>query len=113
MPAYLWDAKDPDLDDPLHNPDPVRDAALDRQFTFFSLRGWANATVLLLIVAGLVTLFIGYPIIVDATKTSSNVAGFNLGGINASGQVRGVYTDSGNNPSPVRRRFRRCQDIEV
>ena len=87
IPPYLWDAKDPDLDDPLHNPDPIRDAAMDKQFTLFSLRGWANAVVLFLIVAGLVTLFIGYPIIADATKTASNAVGFNLGGINASGQV--------------------------
>lgn len=87
VPPYLWDAKDPDLDDPLHNPDPVRDAALDRSFTIFSLRGWLNGAVLFVIVIGLITLFIGYPIIADATKTASNVAGFNLGGINASGQV--------------------------
>ncbi|EJC97937.1 glycoside hydrolase family 16 protein [Fomitiporia mediterranea MF3/22] len=83
----MWDAKDPDLDDPLHNPDPIRDAALDRSFTFFSWRGWANASVLTLIVVGIITLFVGYPIIADTTKKSINVAGFNLGGINASGQV--------------------------
>ncbi|KAG8982517.1 hypothetical protein FRB90_006724, partial [Tulasnella sp. 427] len=28
--GYLWDPKDPDLDDSLHNPDPVRDAILDK-----------------------------------------------------------------------------------
>lgn len=87
IPPYLWDAHDPDLDDPLHNPDPIRDRALDRKFDIFSLRGWANASVLFIIVAGLITLFAGYPIIADATKTASNVAGFNLGGINASGQI--------------------------
>ncbi|KAH8114318.1 glycoside hydrolase family 16 protein [Phellopilus nigrolimitatus] len=87
IPPYLWDVKDPDLDDPLHNPDPIRDAALDKSFTFFSARGWANASVLFLIVVGLVTLFIGYPIIADTRRTVLQASGFNLGGINASGQV--------------------------
>lgn len=87
IPAYLWDAQDPDLDDPLHNPDPIRDRALDRKFDIFSIRGWANASMLFVIVAGLITLFAGYPIIADATKTANNVAGFNLGGINGSGQI--------------------------
>ncbi|KAI5119192.1 hypothetical protein M0805_004447 [Coniferiporia weirii] len=87
IPPYLWDSKDPDLDDPMHNPDPIRDAALDRSFTIFSLRGWANASALVIIVAGLVTLFLGYPIIADSNRKPSTDAGFNLGGINASGQV--------------------------
>ena len=60
---YLWDTKDPDLDDALHNPDPVRDAALDRSFTLFSARGWMNASALFLLVGGLLMLFAGYPII--------------------------------------------------
>lgn len=87
IPPYLWDSKDPDLDDPLHNPDPVRDAALDRSFTFLSARGWANASVLFLIVCGLITLFLGYPIITDATQKKAPSTGFNLGGINGSGQI--------------------------
>ena len=87
VPPYLWDAKDPDLDDPLHNPDPIRDAALDRKVTFFSWRGWANASVLFIIVVGLLALFIGLPVVADQTRSQFNVAGFNLGGINASGQI--------------------------
>ena len=87
IPAYLWDSKDPDLDDPLHNPDPVRDAMLDRQFTIFSSRGWANAFVLVTLVAGLLMLFIGYPIIADHNRVDLQIPGFNLGGINGSGQV--------------------------
>ena len=60
--------------------------SLDRQVTFFSWRGWANASVLLIVVAGLLALFIGLPVIADQTRGQFNVAGFNLGGINASGQ---------------------------
>ncbi|KAH8104849.1 glycoside hydrolase family 16 protein [Cristinia sonorae] len=88
VPPYMWDSKDPDLDDALHNPDPVRDAALDRSFTIFSARGWANVSVLVLLVAGLLTLFAGYPIIVYyRDKARSQHIGFNLGGTNGTGQV--------------------------
>ena len=83
----MWDTKDPDLDDPLHNPDPITDRALDRSFTIFSARGWANASVLFLLVAGLLTLFAGYPIIVWNRDRQRTITGFNLGGINGSGQV--------------------------
>ena len=87
VPAFLWDTKDPDLDDALHNPDPIRDAALDKSFTFWSARGWANVTALVLLVAGLVTLFAGYPIIAFYHRHVLEVTGFNLGGINSTGQV--------------------------
>ncbi|KAL1950818.1 hypothetical protein VTO73DRAFT_5942 [Trametes versicolor] len=84
---YMWDTKDPDLDDPLHNPDPVRDAALDRSCAPFSSRGWINASALVLIVAGIIVLFAGYPIIDHYIHVQPQVSGFNLGGINATGQV--------------------------
>ena len=87
MPPYLWDTRDPDLDDSLHNPDPIRDAALDRSFTIFSMRGWANAFALMALTFGLVTLFIGYPIIAFLRKHQLEAIGFNLGGINGTGQV--------------------------
>jgi hypothetical protein len=84
----MWDTKDPDLDDPLHNPDPIRDARLDRAWTIWSSRGWANAIMLVVIVIGLLTLFAGYPIIHYATKGAlSTNGGFNIGGANASGQI--------------------------
>ncbi|KAF9005293.1 hypothetical protein BDZ89DRAFT_1145312 [Hymenopellis radicata] len=86
VPQYLWD-KDPDLDDALHNPDPVRDAKLDRSFTLFSGRGWANASALVILVTGLITLFAGYPIIDYYARQRPQSSGFNLGGINGSGQV--------------------------
>ncbi|KAH9851610.1 glycoside hydrolase family 16 protein [Lenzites betulinus] len=84
---YMWDTKDPDLDDPLHNPDPVRDAALDRSCAPFSSRGWLNVSALVLIVVSIIVLFAGYPIIDHYVHDSPKVTGFNLGGINATGQV--------------------------
>lgn len=84
---YMWDTKDPDLDDALHNPDPVRDAALDRSFTLFSGRGWLNASALFILVAGLIMLFAGYPIIIYAREDKTVGPGYNLGGINRTGQV--------------------------
>lgn len=86
VPNYLWD-KDPDLDDALHNPDPVRDAKLDRSFTFFSARGWANAGALFILILAIITLFAGYPIIDNFAHPQATITGFNLGGINGTGQI--------------------------
>jgi hypothetical protein len=87
VPPYLWDTKDPDLDDALHNPDPIRDAALESSWTVFSARGWFNASALVILLAGLITLFAGYPIIAFYRRAQVSVPGFNLGGINGTGQV--------------------------
>ncbi|KAI0061632.1 glycoside hydrolase family 16 protein [Artomyces pyxidatus] len=86
-PPYLWDVKDPDLDDALHNPDPRIDAAQDRSFTIFSARGWANVSVLVVLVAGLLTLFAGYPIIAFVRSTPLQSLGANFGGSNKTGQI--------------------------
>lgn len=85
VPPYLWDTKDPDLDDALHNPDPVRDAALDRSFTVFSVRGWINMSAIVILLAGLITLFAGYPIISQFTLAANNQAAFNT--VNSTGQI--------------------------
>src|SRR6266404_3567580 len=87
IPAYMWDTKDPDLDDALHNPDPRVDAAQDNSFTLFSARGWANVSVLILLIAGLVTLFAGYPIISFYHTAPIVTLGSNFGGSNATGQI--------------------------
>ncbi|EEB87733.1 hypothetical protein MPER_14812, partial [Moniliophthora perniciosa FA553] len=58
-PQYLWD-RDPEVDDTLHNPDPLRDAKLDRDWTLFSSRGWMNVIGLLVLLSGLLMLFAGY-----------------------------------------------------
>ncbi|KAH7914275.1 glycoside hydrolase family 16 protein [Hygrophoropsis aurantiaca] len=87
VPPYLWDTRDPDLDDALHNPDPLQDAALDSSFTFFSARGWANASALFILVVGLILLFAGYPIIHYYTQAGGSNYGYNLGNVNYTGQV--------------------------
>ncbi|KAG6841695.1 hypothetical protein C0991_007965 [Blastosporella zonata] len=84
VPQYIWD-KDPDLDDALHNPD-IR-GRNDNSFTVFSARGWANAGALVILVVGLITLFAGYPVIYYYTHTQPKISGFNLGGINSTGQI--------------------------
>lgn len=74
------DCKEPD--DDLHNPN-IRD-----HNTWGPDRGLANIGCLLVLGIGLVTLFAGYPVITYFTRTAlSNQGGFNLGGINASGQI--------------------------
>ncbi|KAF8073872.1 glycoside hydrolase family 16 protein [Lyophyllum atratum] len=84
VPQYLWD-KDPDLDDALHNPE-IRGRD-DNSFTLFSARGWMNAGALVVLGVGLITLFAGYPIIWHYTHLPSKITGFNLGGINGTGQI--------------------------
>ncbi|ESK95791.1 glycoside hydrolase family 16 protein [Moniliophthora roreri MCA 2997] len=85
-PQYLWD-RDPEADDALHNPDPIRDAKLEHDWTLFSSRGWMNVIALLVLLAGLLMLFAGYPILIWWRKPQAARNGFNLGGINASGQI--------------------------
>lgn len=81
----MWDSKDPDLDDALHNPDPIRDARLDRSFTLCSGRGWANVVALLLLAFGLLTLFGAYPIVDAITRSPKDKSGFNS--VNSTGQI--------------------------
>ncbi|KAG9082147.1 hypothetical protein FRC07_014296, partial [Ceratobasidium sp. 392] len=78
---------DPEPDDELHNPDPRRDRTYDRHVAF-SVRGLINVGCLALVVLALVMLFAGYPILTYFLRTpQSTLGGYNLGGINASGQV--------------------------
>jgi beta-glucanase (GH16 family) len=85
MPLLLSD-KEPD--DYLHNPDPRRDRINDRGGSIFTARGTANLGCLSLLIIGCLGLFAGYPLAVHFTaKTPSTQGGFNVGGINASGQV--------------------------
>ncbi|KAJ3507620.1 hypothetical protein NLJ89_g6200 [Agrocybe chaxingu] len=75
-------------DDYLHNPDPRRDKVSDRGGTIVTTRGLANLGCLFILSAGLVMLFAGYPILSHVlTSAPSNQGGFNLGGINTSGQI--------------------------
>lgn len=77
-----------DPDDHLHTPDPKRDMRVDNGGTIFTCRGFANLGFLLFLLLGMLTLFAGFPIISHFMAGSqSKNGGFNLGGINGSGQV--------------------------
>ncbi|KAI8990543.1 glycoside hydrolase family 16 protein [Trametes punicea] len=78
----------PEPDDSLHNPDPLRDRKSDRGGTIFTARGIMNLGCIIILMGGLITLFAGFPLVNFLTShPQSNSGGFNLGGINASGQV--------------------------
>ncbi|KAJ8487014.1 hypothetical protein ONZ45_g14470 [Pleurotus djamor] len=86
----------PEPDDELHNPDPKRDRRVDRGGKYFSSRGIANLGCLFILAVGMIMLFGGYPILTHIlTPTQSTLGGFNLGGINASGQVPEIPGDVG------------------
>ncbi|KAJ7120738.1 beta-glucan synthesis-associated protein-domain-containing protein [Mycena crocata] len=75
-------------DDYLHNPDPARDRKNDTRGNIFTARGLSNLGCLLVLGLGLVTLFAGYPLISHFTSSPlSFFGGFNVGGINSTGQV--------------------------
>ncbi|GAA95842.1 glycoside hydrolase family 16 protein [Mixia osmundae IAM 14324] len=83
--GLLWTAKDAEMDDQLHDPNDVRN---DRSWTIYSRRGWLNMTALLLLTLGLIALFGGFPIISYYTRHHQTTLGaWNLGGVNATGQV--------------------------
>ena len=96
--ALLWDNKD-DMDDALHTPDPK---GMERNdFDLFSVRGWVNGVTVFGLIAALLTLFAGYPIISYYTgafrSNGASTPGYNLGGINSTGQV----PDIGNFPKLI------------
>ncbi|QRV76398.1 glycoside hydrolase family 16 protein [Ceratobasidium sp. AG-Ba] len=78
----------PEPDDYLHNPDPRRDRASDLGASIFTARGIANLGCLSLLALAFIGLFAVYPIVDNLTGQKYNTfGGYNLGGINASGQV--------------------------
>ncbi|KAH9837168.1 beta-glucan synthesis-associated [Rhodofomes roseus] len=86
----------PESDDYLHNPDPRRDRKNDQGGNIFTYRGTTNLGCLLILAVGTVTLFAGYPLISHFTKKSqSRAGGFNLGGVNASGQIPSLIGNYG------------------
>ncbi|KAF9462094.1 glycoside hydrolase family 16 protein [Collybia nuda] len=75
-------------DDELHNPDPRRDRNSDFGGSVFTIRGLANVGCIAILCVGLLALFAGYPLVSHFTSTPlSTLGGFNIGGINATGQV--------------------------
>ncbi|KAK7444002.1 hypothetical protein VKT23_015399 [Stygiomarasmius scandens] len=78
----------PEPDDFLHDPDPKRDRRNDNGGTIFTMRSLSNLGCLAILGVGLLTLFAGYPLVTHFTsKMQSTKGGFNLGGINATGQI--------------------------
>lgn len=91
----MYDSKEVDPDDYLHNPDPVRDAKEDRKCAVISSRGILNVGALIILAGGLVALFAGYPVYTYFSKYGinglKNLGGaFNLGGTNSTGQVPSI-----------------------
>ncbi|QRV77885.1 glycoside hydrolase family 16 protein [Ceratobasidium sp. AG-Ba] len=85
----------PEPDDDLHNPDPKRDLKNDRHVAF-SWRGFVNVGSLALLLLALLGLFAVYPMLSYFLRTpSSTLGGYNLGGINASGQVPDMLGNRG------------------
>ncbi|KAF8686382.1 Glycoside hydrolase family 16 protein [Rhizoctonia solani] len=75
-------------DDELHRPDPRRDRKLDSAGTLFTARGIVNLGCLIILALGLISLFAVYPMVSYLVKRpSTTLGGYNLGGVNASGQV--------------------------
>ncbi|KAF9525037.1 beta-glucan synthesis-associated protein KRE6 [Crepidotus variabilis] len=78
-------------DDFLHNPDPRRDRKNDHGGSIFTVRGLANLGCLSILALGCLMLFAGYPMLTHfLEKTPSAQGGFNLGGINATGQISDI-----------------------
>ncbi|KAF8338033.1 beta-glucan synthesis-associated protein [Cantharellus anzutake] len=75
-------------DDYLHNPDPRRDLKRDRGGSILTARGIANLGFLVFLGMALITLFAGYPLLSHfLAKAPTKLGGYNIGGINATGQV--------------------------
>ena len=89
---------DDEIDDALHTFTPAEksDPNLSPPFDITSWRGWANMLTLFFLLAVLIVLFAGYPIVSfyygNNSSVGSATSGYNLGGVNGSGQ----YPDLGN-----------------
>jgi len=82
-----WDFSG-DKDDYIHDP-----AVKDPKQSFWqlwTLRGWLNATALLLIVLALIGIFAAYPLTSFFLRASKKSAGWGLGGVNGTGQVPSI-----------------------
>ena len=88
---FLYDTKEAEPDDYMHNPGPHDDIADKRTCTILSMRGFLNVLALIVIMLALIGMFGAYPIIDQITKLSGNYHGaWNLGGTNSSGQVPAI-----------------------
>ncbi|CAE7071772.1 unnamed protein product [Rhizoctonia solani] len=96
-PAH-WDMKgmQPDEvepDDDLHDPETEQQK---RGRISLSMRGALNVGCLAVLITGIIVLFAGYPLIIYYVNPQSSTLGaYNLGGINASGQVPDIPSHRG------------------
>ncbi|WRT64882.1 uncharacterized protein IL334_001818 [Kwoniella shivajii] len=85
---------DDDLDDHLHTFTAGEKKDLSTPFDITSWRGWANALTLMFLAVGGVMLFAGFPILSwyygNSNSSGANTSGYNLGGINGSGQYPSI-----------------------
>lgn len=83
-----WD--DDDMDDHIHTFTSKERENLNNTFDILSWRGWANAGMLAVLLGAIVGVFAIYPIVSfynnNRNSLGVNTAGYNLGGVNASGQ---------------------------
>ncbi|KAI7944410.1 hypothetical protein MJO28_010105 [Puccinia striiformis f. sp. tritici] len=82
----LWKESNKEPDDFLHDPDPDFDSKSDRKFIIWSRRGWMNVLSLSILVSGLIGLFALYPILTYVLKRGPTALGWNIGGVNGTGQ---------------------------
>lgn len=81
----------PEPDDYLHNPDPKRDLKSDKGGHIFTCRGIANLGCLFVLAAALLSLFLVIPVLSQLlTKKPTTQGGFNIGGINSTGQIPSI-----------------------
>ncbi|KAJ7595046.1 beta-glucan synthesis-associated [Mycena floridula] len=75
-------------DDELHTPKKTSGTRVEHGGTPISVRGFSNLGCLIVLCFLILALFLGYPVISYATRPAlSTHGGFNIGGLNASGQV--------------------------
>ncbi|KAJ7045525.1 beta-glucan synthesis-associated [Mycena alexandri] len=82
------DLQEEDPDDELHRPEVI--TGIERGGHALSVRGATNLGCLLILVAGILALFIGYPVLSFRSELRQTSGAFNLGGRNGSGQVPGI-----------------------
>lgn len=77
----------PEPDDALHQPKYRNGKFIDDAQWSLSSRGVGNILCISLLFASLMGLFVGYPVVTYFQGTHKKISGYNLGGINATGQV--------------------------
>ncbi len=90
---YSWDTMDgkEEPDDALHDPSSAHDTPDGCFGGALGTRGLLNVGVLVVLALALVALFGGYPVIAYLNRHhESTKGGFNLGGVNASGQIASI-----------------------